>query len=64
MGINSGFKGLNRYCPVLRFRLRFLRFLGFFKGALFKTFNKMIEYEILIMAVQKLENILSVLLVN
>jgi hypothetical protein len=55
---------LNRYCPVLRFRLKFLRFLGLFKGSLFKNFNEMIEYEILIMPVQKLENNLSIVFVN
>ena len=38
----------NRLGPLLRL---WLRFLGFFKGALLLNFRKMVEYETLIMVV-------------
>jgi hypothetical protein len=49
----------------LSFLLRFrLRFLSFFKGALLLNFNSLVERELLIMGVQRLEDIFSIISTN
>ena len=47
----------NRHGPFVRLRLKFL---SFFKGVLFQNFNRVVELELLVMGVQRLEDIFSI----
>jgi hypothetical protein len=51
----------NRHGPFLRLNLRLL---SFFKGVLFQNFNSVVERELLVMGVQRLEDIFSIVSTN